>query len=116
MVVSNEGLAGLVHEGTGGGGAGPVVEVSGGRALDAGPVLAAEDTGPGHAGGHANVESDVSLGLVDLLLRLLPFALGHGARPEGALVVNVDVPVLKQGPEKTRDLGKSRKFCLILLR
>ena len=51
MVVSNEGLAGLVHEGTGGGGAGPVVEVSGGRALDAGPVLAAEDTGPGHAGG-----------------------------------------------------------------
>ena len=114
MVVTNEGLAGLVHEGSGGGGAGPVVEVSGGRALDAGPELAAEDTGPGHAGGHADVESDVSLGLVDLLLRLLPFALGHGARPEGALVVNVDVPVLKQGPEKTRYLGKSSKVLLNL--
>ena len=28
-------------------------------------------------GGHANVESDVALGLVDLLLRLLPFPLGN---------------------------------------
>ena len=58
-------------------------------------------------GGHANVESDVALGLVDLLLRLLPLPLGHGAGPEGALVVNIDVPVLKQGPGKTKDLGKS---------
>ena len=58
-------------------------------------------------GGHANVESDVALGLVDLLIRLLPLPLGHGAGPEGALVVNIDVPVLKQGPGKTKDLGKS---------
>ena len=60
-----------------------------------------------------DVEPDEPFGLVDLLVRLLPLPLGHPARPEGALVVNVDVTVLEKRQRINRLLGETDVLQLV---